>query len=732
MIKQKISIIHILFSLQIILISTESLAQNKQLTFNQVYLFGEPRLLNQLPRNINWFDDESYIQQKNVNGSTAIVKVNAATGDEEVLIRFSDYDEVLLEYDLTLDNKILQTDDYQNFILKKDNDFYFFSVKTNQVKRLTTDNSEKANPVLSPDGKKLAYTKNRDLYYVDIESDKEIRLTFDASETVYNGWASWVYYEEILGRSSNYRAFWWSPNSEMIAFLRTDDSPVPKFPLYKADGVHGELEWEHYPKAGDPNPDVKLGIAHLTDNKIVWVEEDETVDQYTAWPFWTPDSKELFYQVLNRGQDHLQILAANPKTGKNRLVYEEKQPSFVEFFEDIYIFKDGSGFLLRSDEDGFRHLYYYDMNGNLKSQITEGDWTVTEINLVDEKNKKVYFEGNKDNSLDNHLFVVNLDGKGLTQLTKISGTHDAKLSKGGSLFVDTYSSLNDPGRMELFNSKGESIRVLAERKNSSMDEYQITKAEIFKIKTSDGIELPAMWILPPDFDENKKYPVLFSVYGGPGVKDVRNAFSAFLERFFFSQNGIIYFVVDHRGSQHFGKKGLAAMHRNLGKWEMHDYIEAVKYLRSLPFVDSTRIGITGGSYGGYVTCMALTYGADYFTHGIADFSVTDWHLYDNVYTERYMDKPEENPEGYKFGSALTHADKYKGYLLITHGTLDDNVHMQNTIQLVDKFTTLGKDFELMLYPNERHGIGFPKWVHQKKSFVKFWFKNFLGKDFVNE
>ncbi len=732
MIKQKISIIHILFSLQIILISTESLAQNKQLTFNQVYLFGEPRLLNQLPRNINWFDDENYIQQKNVNGSTAIVKVNAATGDEEVLIRFSDYDEVLLEYDLTLDNKILQTDDYQNFILKKDNDFYFFSVKTNQVKRLTTDNSEKANPVLSPDGKKLAYTKNRDLYYVDIESDKEIRLTFDASETVYNGWASWVYYEEILGRSSNYRAFWWSPNSEMIAFLRTDDSPVPKFPLYKADGVHGELEWEHYPKAGDPNPDVKLGIAHLNDNKIIWVEEDETVDQYTAWPFWTPDSKELFYQVLNRGQDHLQILAANPKTGKNRLVYEEKQPSFVEFFEDIYIFKDGSGFLLRSDIDGFRHLYYYDMNGNLKSQITEGDWTVTEINLVDEKNKKVYFEGNKDNSLDNHLFVVNLDGKGLTQLTKISGTHDAKLSKGGSLFVDTYSSLNDPGRMELFNSKGESIRVLAERKNYSMDEYQITKAEIFKIKTSDGIELPAMWILPPDFDENKKYPVLFSVYGGPGVKDVRNAFSAFLERFFFSQNGIIYFVVDHRGSEHFGKKGLAAMHRNLGKWEMHDYIEAVKYLRSLPFVDSTRIGITGGSYGGYVTCMALTYGADYFTHGIADFSVTDWHLYDNVYTERYMDKPEENPEGYKFGSALTHADKYKGYLLITHGTLDDNVHMQNTIQLVDKFTTLGKDFELMLYPNERHGIGFPKWVHQKKSFVKFWFKNFLAKDFVNE
>ncbi|MEJ5263020.1 MAG: S9 family peptidase [Ignavibacterium sp.] len=710
----------------------ESTAQNKKLTFNQVYMFSEPRLLNQLPRNLVWFDDENYLQQKRVEGSTAIIKVNAKTGNEEVLLKYSDYDDVLLAYELTLDDNILKTDDYKGFILKKDNDFYFFSLTTKAVKRLTTDNSEKANPVLSPDGKKLAYTKNRDLYYVDIETAKETRLTFDASETVYNGWASWVYYEEILGRSSNYRAFWWSPNSQMIAFLRTDDSPVPKFPLYKADGVHGELEWEHYPKAGDPNPNVKLGIAHLSDNKIVWVEEDENADQYTAWPFWTPDSKELFYQVLNRGQDHLQILAANPATGKNRLVYEEKQPSFVEFFEDIYIFNDGSGFILRSDKDGFRHLYYYDMKGKLKAQLTIGDWTVTEINLVDEKNKKVYFEGNKDNSLDNHLFVVNLDGSNLTKITKASATHDAKVSKNGSYFIDTYSSLNDPGRIELFNSKGESIRVIAERKNPLMDEYQFGKTEIFKIKTSDGVELPAMWVLPPDFDPSKKYPVLFSVYGGPGVKDVKNAFSAFLDRFFLSQNGIIYFVVDHRGSEHFGKKGLAMMHRNLGKWEMNDYIEAVKYLRTLPFVDSTRIGITGGSYGGYVTCMALTYGADYFTHGIADYSVTDWHLYDNVYTERYMDKPEENPEGYKFGSALTHADKYKGYLLITHGTLDDNVHMQNTIQLVDKFTSLDKDFELMLYPNERHGIGFPKWKHERREAVQFWFKHLLGKDFVNE
>ncbi len=276
------------------------------------------------------------------------------------------------------------------------------------------------------------------------------------------------------------------------------------------------------------------------------------------------------------------------------------------------------------------------------------------------------------------------------------------------------------------------IKLIGDRKSEIFDDYNLGKVELMKIKTSDGIELPAMWVLPPDFDETKTYPVLFSVYGGPGVKDVSNSFFAYLDRFFIAQSGIIYFVVDHRGSEHFGKKGTALMHRNLGKWELNDYIEAVKWLKTKPFVDSTKIGITGGSYGGYVTCMALTYGADYFTHGIAEYSGTDWLLYDNVYTERFMDTPEENPEGYKFGSAMTHADKYKGKLRITHGTLDDNVHMQNTIQLVDKLTTLNKDFELMLYPNERHGVRFPKWIHAQREYVNFWYKNFLGKDFLME
>lgn len=707
-------------------------AQNKQLTFNQVYMFSESRILKSLPRLQGWFDDDNYLMQKRDATANAILKVNAKTLEETVVLDFNQINRNLDEAELTAEDNIGITKDYSGILFNKDNDLYFYSVPQTKVIRLTNDNVEEVNPMLSPDGKKVAYTKNKDLYVVDIESAKETRLTNDTSDIVYNGYASWVYMEEIIGRSLNYRAFWWAPNSEMIVFLRFDDSPVPKFPLVNYRKLHGDLEWQHYPKPGDPNPVVKMGIAHINTNIIVWVDEDETVDQYTAWPFWDPDSKQMFYQVLNRNQNYIQILSTNPETGKNRLVYEEKSKTWVEFFEDIQILKNNNGFILRSERDGWHHLYMFDINGKLKKQLTNGDWSVSQIVLVDEDNQKIYFEANKGDMLDTHLFVVNFDGSEFNQLTKIPGSHNAIVSPNGKYFYDTYSDANTPPKLDLYDGKGNFMKNIGGRKSKIFEEYKLGKTELFKIKTQDGLELPAMWILPPDFDENKKYPVLFSVYGGPGRTDVTNSFSAYLDRYFISQSGIIYFVVDHRGSGYFGKKRKDYLYLNLGKWETNDYSEAVKWLKSKSFVDSSKIGITGSSYGGYVACMALTLGADYFTHGLAEYSVTDWALYDNVYTERYMGLPSENKQGYKFGSAMTHANKYKGLLRITHGTMDDNCHMQNTLQLVDKFTSMNKHFELMLYPNERHGVGLPKWVHARTEYVRFWFKNFLGKDFVNE
>lgn len=706
-------------------------AQDKMLTFSQVYEFSEPRLIKRLPVMKGWLDDEHYLQMKSEEDRFYLMKINAGTGEENIFIDYSFINEKLPEGFNSV-RTIDESDDFAGLLFSKDDDLYYYSTGTEDFKRLTNTGATENNPTFSPDGRRVAFTREHNLFVCDVESGEEIQLTFDGSDVIYNGWASWVYWEEILGRGTRNKAYWWSPNSKMIAFLWFDDSPVPQFPLYNSDGIRGEIIWQRYPKAGDPNPNVKLGIAHIDEKEIVWVEEDEKTDQYNAWPLWTKDSEELFYQVLNRGQDSLTIFAANPGTGKNRFVYNEVQETWVEFFEDIYIFKNSNGFILRSDKDGWRQLYYYGMNGKMISRITAGNWVVEEIVYVDEDNKVIYFEGWTDNSFNRHLYRVNLDGTELTKITEEEGRYVSNFSPGGSYFYCNYSNIDQPIKLKLFSSGGDFIRTIAERKTEVYDEYILGKTELFKIKTSDGIELPARWVLPPDFDPTKKYPVVLAIYGGPGFEDVKNSYYHFLDRYFLAQSGIIYFQVDHRGSSHFGKKGTSLMHRNLGKIEMPDYIEAVKWLREQPFIDETKIGIEGASYGGYMAVMGLTYGADYFTHGYAEALGTDWKLYDNVYTERYMDKPEENPDGYEFGSVMTHADKLKGKLRIAHGTTDDNAHFQQTLQLIDVLTDLDKDFELMIYPNEGHGWWMPKWSHSQRNRINFWYRHFFGKEFVKD
>ncbi len=743
--KRSFYFILLVMFLALSVLPTNCWTQKKKITYNQAFQRSEPRLLASLPRIQGWLDDENYLQmrsdEEDEKARPKLMKVNVTTGEASIYFDEEKYKDKLPKgfsfqareertEDYTgfiFNRREERTEDYTGFIFNRKDDLYYFSTKTEVFKQLTATPAPEKNPHLSPDGKYVAFTRDYNLYALEIESGLERQLTNDGSDTIYNGWASWVYYEEILGRASRYTAFWWSPNSEMIAFLRFDDSPVPTFPLFRADGVHGELETAHYPKAGDPNPYVKLGIHHLKDNKLVWVDIEDKADHYVAWPFWTRDSKQFFFQWMNRGQDNIKIYSADPETGKKTEIYDEKQDSWVEFFEDLYFFKDGSGFLLKSDKDGWAHLYYYDLKGNLKYRLTEGDWSVDDIVLVDEGHGTVYFSGSKENSTENHLYSVSLKGKNLKRLTRVPGSHRCQVSPGGKYFIDTYENIQQPAKTDLYSTDGKLIRNLGDEKTDLLNEYDLGKVELFTIPSGDGYNLPAIWVLPPDFDESKKYPVLFQIYSGPASPTVSNSYSS-VRWHYYAQNGIIVISVDHRGSGHFGKKGVALMHRNLGKWEMNDLIAAVKWLRDKPFVDPDRIGITGGSYGGYTTCMALTYGADYFTHGVAEYSVTDWRLYDTVYTERYMDTPDENPKGYEFGSAMTHADKYKGYLLITHGTMDDNVHMQNTIQLIDKLEDLNKDFELMLYPNARHGVRGAKHDHATREDVEFWFRHFLGKE----
>ncbi len=686
------------------------------------------------PRVTGWVDDTHFILQKMDRDKKPIFEsVDVKTGKSAAYTP-EKTDREKIDSALPEDTKLGRTDEIssngKSAIIIKDNDLYYFTIGATGLIRLTNDTIPEMNSRFSPDCKKIAYTKNKDLYVYDLVAQKEIRLTFDATDKIYNGWSSWVYMEEILGRASRYAAFWWAPDGNKIAYFRTDDWPVPVFTLNRldeTDGIHGTLEVTPFPKPGDPNPKVKIGIADIATAKTTWVKIDESIDQYLGWPFWTPDSKKIAVQVLNRDQNDMRFFLADASTGDYAEIYKETRNTWVDFFEDVYVMKNGSGFILRSYKNDWENLYYYTWDGKLKSQLTNFNWRVNAIQRVDEENGAVFFIGTGSESTDRHAFRVGLDGKNLVQITNGSGTHDIQISPKGNYFIDSWSSVESAGSILAIDKKGKVIREVVKFDQPAFDPAKHSKTELVKIKTADGLfDMPALITFPVNFDASKKYPVVFTIYGGPNAGTVYNSWRGATPSWY-AENGIITIAVDHRGSGKFGKKGQDFIHRCLGKWEVSDYSDAVKWLREKPFVDADKMGITGSSYGGYMTCMALTKGADFWTHGIAGSSVTDWRLYDNVYTERYMDTPKDNPDGYKDGSVLTYAKDFKGKLLITHGDMDDNVHMQNSIWLISKLQDNQKTFEFMLYPNGRHGWGGEKRKHSTNDAHRFWMQYFFGK-----
>ena len=695
-----------------------------------------PQMRDTEPGVIKWIDDNHLLfRTLDSNNNPLVVDYNCRTGKSvEVTDYRSDQQKLrsILPDDVSPDTDQAVSGDFGAAVISRDNDLWYFDGTDASGRQLTNDEGKEVNMRFAPGDRKIAYTKEKDLYVYDIDQEREIRLTSDANERIYNGWASWVYYEEILGRSSRYAAFWWSPDGERIAYLHTDDNPVPLYhinALEENDGLHGRLETTPYPKAGDPDPVVRMGIAELSTAKTTWVKTDESIDQYIAWPSWTPDSRELMIQVLNRDQNEMRFILADAATGDYKEIYKETSPTWVDFFKDIHVMNDGSGFIVRSYRDNKWHnLYYYGWDGSLKSQITGFDWKVTGIVRIDEKQGEIYFTATGSDPLDSHLYRVRLDGSGLQQLTSGEGSHSASVSPGGSWIVDSWSSIGNPGGIDLIDRKGKTARNLYRKEVPIYDPEKHQRSEIISIRTSDGLfDMPAMITYPAGFDLAGKYPVIFTIYGGPDMGSIHNRWQGYEPRWY-AENGIVTIDVDHRGSGAFGKRGLEYVYRSLGNWEISDYSDAVRWLRKQPWVDSTRMGITGGSYGGYVTCLALTRGADFWTHGIADYSVTDWRLYDNVYTERYMDTPEQNPEGYKDGSVITWAGNLRGKLLIRHGDLDDNVHFQNTIWLISTLQDKNKPFELMIYPGGRHGWGGPKRVYMTGEGNRFWLKNFFGSD----
>ncbi len=693
--------------LSLLLLSSSTQAQLKELNFKEA--FGSPPkdLLNPMPSYRGWADDSHYIEYRVEGQQTKPYTVDVRSGE-------------------AVPSAPAQVNNASVTIKNED---IFYKSAAGVEKQLTRDTMAEKNPSLSPDGTQVAFTRNNDLYSIDINTNAETRYTTDGSDVIYNGWASWVYFEEILGRASRYKAFWWSPDSKKIAFMRFDDSKVPVFPIYNSKRQHGFLENTRYPKAGDKNPEVKTGIVSAGSKEIVWTDFDPKMDQYFGTPFWMADSKTLWIQWMNRDQNNLIIYSVDPQRGSKNIIYQEKQNTWVDWFDKMYFLKNGQGFILKSDKSGWGHFYYYGLEGNLKKQLTSGTWRVTELLMVDEKAQEIYFTARQENSTRNDLYRVSLKGNEEPQrLTFGNYDHQISLAPDGKHFITSYSNLTTPPKSALMDTKGNVIRELAVAKGSAYDSFKMPKTELSYYQTRDGLELPMTVILPLNFDPAKKYPVWISVYGGPDAGRVFDKWGSPLgQTYWWAKEGVIQVAIDNRSSGHLGKTGMDFIYRKMGKYEIEDYMDAAIHLKSKPYVDGSKIGITGGSFGGYMTAMALTYGADVFTHGVANYSVTDWGLYDTHYTERFMGTPQNNPEGYKITSPLTYADKLKGSLRIVHGTMDDNVHMQNSIQLIDKLQDLNKHFEFMLYPGERHGWGGSKARHSTQENVRYIYQNMLQK-----
>ncbi len=703
--------------LLLIIITFSALAQKKDLTDDQYFKGNFKGITNALPFVNKWTDDSHFILKR--DGKNYVIDCKNGSEREAT------------DADTKPDDKAEKSSAYL-----KAGDIY---VKINGIEtQVTNDKDKKVNPTISPDANYVAYTKNNDLYTININTKKETRITSDGSETILNGYASWVYTEEILGRRSQYRSFWWSPDSRHLAFFRTDDSPVPVFTITDGTGQHGYVEKERYPKVGDPNPQVKIGITAPDGDTITWADFNDKDDQYFGAPYWTPDASALWVQWMNRGQDNLKIWSVNPATGTKKEIYDEKQKTWIQLedgYERLHFLNNNTNFILESDKTGWNHLYLMDMNGKEINPITGGRFTVMNITFTDEKNKIVYFTArSRENTARTDFYRVDFSGKNLQRLTFGEYNHtNINYSPSCSYFVTTYSNSGTPTKMTLVSNKGKIIKELADSRGAQFDNYTLAKTELLRVKSDDGLyDLPMKVTWPVNMDKNKKYPVLISIYGGPNAGSCWDTWGLNGNQQWYAKEGLIQVVMDHRASGHFGKEGVNYMHRNLGYWEMKDYSTMVKWLIANGNADATKICITGFSYGGYMTCYALTYASDVFTHGMAGGSVTDWSFYDTHYTERFMDTPAENPEGYKSSSVLTYVDKYKGMLQIAHGVIDDNVHIQNSINLISKLQDAKKDFEFMEYSGGRHGWGGNKGVHFQNLKTKFIYRYLLEKSVPKE
>jgi dipeptidyl-peptidase-4 len=680
-------------------------------------IFGKPSLLAPLPEGIQWVGDSkgvSYIEKQGEGDDAQHVFLirEVPSGTERVVCI---PDTVAIPDDLReSDDDTFEVGSYtwgdpgDRIVFTYGGDLFTLERQSGRIRRWTSTDGTERNPVFSPSGKEMAYTRDHDLFVMRLDGGGELRLTTTGSDTVLNGILDWVYMEELFTRG-NRRSFYWSPDGSRLAFMEIREGPVPRFPIVDWLETHPDPEMQRYPKAGDPNPIVRVGMVRADGGDVVWADTDTSDDSYIARLYWLGDSRGVAIEKLNRAQDTLTVMFADAATGDISVVFEESDPAWVNVNYLKHYYETERRFVWGSERTGHQHLYLYNMDGTLARELTWGDWEVTSLDGVDEKGGRVYFTANKSNLLERHLFAVSDRGGEIEQLTRGEGMHRVTMSPDNRYFIDRFSSERRPTAVSVFSVEGKQLFEIGDRMTPELEAMDRALPEFITIESESGIEYTCSIIKPVPFDPAGKYPVIVYVYGGPHAQVVSRRWSTSgLWHSMMAAKGYVVFSLDNRGSYGRGKKWEDHIIKNLGHYELQDQVAGVDYLRTLPYVDAERIGVWGWSYGGYMTLMALFKAPEVFKAGVAVAPVTDWHLYDSIYTERYMKLPQDNEDGYTSASPINFVDAFQGELLLMHGDADDNVHVQNSIQLVKKLIDAGKDFDFMVYPQKAHGISGPQ------------------------
>lgn len=694
-----------------ILCTVTAFAQNK-ITLEDIWSKGtfKAKTINEI-RSMKNGEDYCVLTSKGID------KYEYKTGKKiDTILNFSNLNfgnkgkkNIVVDYNFSKDEKkiLLAVNPEYIYRYSFNASYYVYEVDTKAFYPLNRDGKQRLAD-FSPDGKKVSWIRDNNLYITDITNPnletKKITSDGEFNKVIY-GTSDWVYEEEL----TLVKGYAWNETSTKLAYYRFDESKVKEYSMQIWGELYPEQYKYKYPKAGEDNSIVDVFVYDLNTSKHKQIDLGQDKNYYLPRIQWTKDENQLIIHKLNRLQNQYDIFSVNTNDYKINTIYSETNKCYINEPEEVYFLKDNSAFIIKSERSGYSHFYLVNVKDKKISPITKGNYDVEKLCFVDEKAKKIFYTAAESSAINRELCVVNFDGKHEKIISKQVGTNEAEFSKNGKYYIGTFSDASTPSVYTVNNQKGETLITLEDNAQlkDTLKKYTQEKKEFGSFNTSTGVNINYWMIKPANMEKGKKYPVLFYVYGGPSSQEVLNSQRRATDMYWcmmLAQQGYITICVDPRGTGMKGEQFRKCTYMELGKYETEDLIEAAKYFGSLDYIDKTRLGIFGWSYGGYMSTLAITKGADYFKSSIAVAPVTNWRYYDNIYTERFMRTPQENADGYDMNSPINHVEKLKGNYLLIQGTADDNVHFQNSMDLSDALIKANKQFEQFFYPNKNHSI----------------------------